>query len=303
MWVEGRCKAKDFPSVIKENLTTIPVGQSSPLWEQISSNIGTTANDDGYVFHSKGTSGVDNLYIIIKNAELTDSSIGHNILVTDKYIPNTTDGQNGTIGDTLSEQIRYDQTDNFNGANMKDQFMIWYGISITKDRVIIVIRNPLSIGYTNGFVEVIYAGLINRYSKEVDSSAISLVTTHSAVGDYRWRMLRNKLQQTNAIYDLTYRDMLDIGMTGSQNGRGSNNTMFTTPSLLYNSTEGIRGEVDGMLFSVGFPSGNNQPYLFKKVKIGEKNYIMASYSRGYTNGRYSKFAQQDTEYSLFIEMK
>jgi hypothetical protein len=305
MWFEGTCKVSDFPSVLTKNLTTIPVGQTTPFWEMVSSNIGNLNSDDGYVFHSKGTSGKDSLYIGIKANEVTNHYNGVDIFVTDRYTPSDVQGQNGLFGDLMTDTLRYDSAHNFNGVNTPDKFYtIWYGMSVTKDRVIIVIRNPIAIGHGNGMSQVTYMGLISRFSNEIDSSALALITTHSDTNNYNPRILRNKQQQVGTYYSLTYRDMLDIHMGSNQNGRGSNNTMFVSPALVYLNDEGFRGQIDGMLFSVGYPNSTHIPYLFKKVKIGEKNYLMLSFPSGYQNAKYSKFAgNENSEYSIFVEMK
>jgi hypothetical protein len=307
MWVEGYCFSKDFPSTMEKHLTTIPSGQSEPLWQSVSSNVGgTSSSDDGYVFYSKGTSGKDNIYINVKNYYNGLWTDAHKISVTDSYTPNEVQGQNGKFGTLLTDNLRYHYDKTYNGTSMEDH-TIWYGMSITKDRVIIVIRNPMSVGFVHGVVFTMYLGLINRYSNEIDSSAISMASSHNnnTGSAYNLRVLRNKQFQTNVQYELTHRDMLYSSFGTRSSGRAFGNKMYVTPALVHHNVEGIRGEIDGMLFGVGTNDPLQRPPYFARVEIEGKKYIMVTYIESqYRTSYYNSFGGgANNNVTIFIEMK
>jgi hypothetical protein len=276
MWFEGDTTADKMPELLKSILEQATDETGQPMWRFVSSNIGTSPTDDGYVFYSKGSSGKDNLYIGFKNAYesgATSWHLGHRYFVTDSYQPSSTASQNGTFGDTLTDGFRYHENSTTTGVT-KENHYLRYGINVNKDRVIIAICNAF-IGPSR-VRNVLYLGLIKRYSNEIDSSAMTVVSLYTKSttdnnSPSSVRMLRDGAQRNGGTYEV-----LNVNHQPTNAQRGWGKRFIANPILLSTSMEGVRGEMDGLLqvfYSGGTGSTgpnvplegdvviNGQPYL------------------------------------------
>lgn len=159
MFVSGRCLLHEFPQVLKEIVTSPSDPNdpaSPPMWSMISSNIGTTLNDDGYVFFSQGSDGNQEIYVGIKNALHATSSSwywGYRVFVAEKYTPASTQGQNGTFSNVLYDGMAV-ASGAISGYN-ETNFPIDYWVHVTKDRIVFAVTG---VPRMNNIRNVIYLG-------------------------------------------------------------------------------------------------------------------------------------------------
>jgi hypothetical protein len=179
MWFEGTCLPAQFPSVLASAMTT------STFWTNISSNVGTTINDDGYVMCSTGSRGTDNIYIRFENAFYDSANwfYGQLFSITEQYTPSSTSGVNGTFhSNTRSETLVYSDVDDTFGDGTKQNIKIDYKISVLADRVIIMVDNRKRTTFqssTGAIRNLMYLGLFERFYDELDSSACIIAATNA----------------------------------------------------------------------------------------------------------------------------
>ena len=245
MWFEGSVLAKEFPARLVELMQTTPPGESEPMWSMISSNVGSSLSDNGYVLHSTGTSGQDDIFIGVKN-DFHHSSYwhyGHRFFIAENYIPAASEGTNGELTNELYCGHRYHFSDNWGGTSV-NTLIIDYKISVTKDRVIITTFNNVSLTRTESMRTLTYLGLMKRYSHETDSTASVIATNYDTQNNAynSIRVLRNKQLVVGDSYNPRYTGFLQLyGL------KGWGKKFFATHIPLHHSSEGYRGELDGML--------------------------------------------------------
>ncbi|MGM7682849.1 hypothetical protein ACSVDA_11915 [Cytobacillus sp. Hm23] len=301
MWFEGEVRVVDFPAKFAEILQTIPEGEDEPLWEMISSNVGETVDDDGYVFYSKGTSGEDNIYIGVQT-DFPDVNwyFGHRFFITESYIPSDEPNTNGEWGRYITERHRY-HNDSTYARVTEETAKIFYQISVTKDRVIIVTNNILPITDVNRINPVTYLGLIKRYSNEPDSSAGCIATSYGADKNYfnSVRLLRSRQKVFAPVYNVRYSNTFEI----STGRKGYGGKFLATNIPLTYSVEGFRGELDGMLVT-NFTSDYQGPIVPNNgyVLIDGKEYLCV-YKPEYHLSVHDNFNEDRKKYAYFIEKK
>jgi len=309
MWFEGFVRYLDLPQTLNSLITSIPQGESSPYWTMISSNIGTKLTDDGYVWYSKGSSGKDNIYIGMKNAfYASDQSKGFQVFVYENYIPNVTPGQNSNQPVGLNMINANMNTMNISlGGSDSSKYGVFYYLSVTRDRIILTIRFPVSIHdrfvdtTNNGYalINTTYMGLIKRYSDEANSTGVTLATTHDVNANiYLIRLLRGADGTPYQQYSPSYRYY-----TYATDYKSWGGDLLVVPNALYLENEGYRGELDGMLFACSFISyaySMGTP-IFSNVQVNGKDYLLITRSN-------SEQGQQDNfsaggQYVMLIEKK
>lgn len=146
MYFEGVCFLREFPVRIKELVTTVDnsLAIPAPLWEMVSSNVGTDKAHDGYVFHSDGTDGKSNIVWGVKAEQngfyssYSDWRHGYTLFAANSYSPGDP-GVNGTFSNYITHAMPIwysrDQTD-----YTPDSLPLRYWISVKKDRVILAYR-------------------------------------------------------------------------------------------------------------------------------------------------------------------
>ena len=309
MWFEGSVLMKDFPARLAELMQTVPYGSSEPMWNMVSSNVGQTLNDDGYVFHSQGTSGRDSIYVGVKNAMTAGSDanpnlnwhLGHRFFIVENYNPSTTTGANGTFNNLLHCGHRYHIVDDWNNSSYSTM-VLHYRISITKDRVIITTSNGVALTRNESIRAFTYLGLMKRYSEELDSTASVIATNYDyPSNNYGWiRSLRNKQLVSGGIYTPKYRNFINDAIYKGWGGK-----FFATHIPLHASAEGYRGELDGVLVTPYHydlsAQGRNVPEN-GYVTIEGKEYL-SLYKPQYHQNRNNNFDENTVAYAFLIEKK
>lgn len=300
MWFEGVTTPEEFPELLKDLMTTIPPGKASPMWQMVSSNIGDTVDDDGYVFYSKGESGEDELYIGIKNAYSTTSwCYGHRLFIAESYVPSDTVGTNGAFTNVQYEALRY-HYDNTWGNVDQYRLPLRYGISVNRDRVIITLRADRTHHNTHRVRSLMYLGLPNRYSDEADSTASLIATNYCYHYNYnnRIRTLKTKKRYEGSYYNVYHNETMPYV------GRSHWSPHFMAmPVPIHRTDEGVRAELDGLLISDYYEEyhGVNLP-LEGDVVINGKPYL--AIQKNYNHmGYHCSFDTNNRHKVYFIEKK
>ncbi|MGA4519179.1 hypothetical protein ACPA0F_18135 [Solibacillus silvestris] len=302
MWFEGSVLMKDFPLRLSQLMQTVPPGESEPMWRMVSTNIGSSLTDDGYVLHSLGTSGKDSIFIGVKNAlTLGNWSRGHRFFIAENYTPGTATGVNGTFQNVVFNGQRYHWDDNWGGSTI-DTLVLNYSISITKDRVIFVTSNNVALSRTESVRAFTYLGLMKRYSEELDSTA-SVIATNYDVNYNNYgsiRALRNKQLHAGPGYTPKYQRFLqDYGL------KGWGNRFLATHIPLHLPTEGYRGELDGILVASYSNDAAGQGRTLPEhgsVTINGKEYLCV-YKSYYHGSMHNNFDSNTTSNVYLIEKK
>ncbi|OKP89555.1 hypothetical protein A3844_06120 [Paenibacillus helianthi] len=262
MWFEGESSPRNIIATLASLITAVDESLSppAPLWENISSNVGSTLNDDGYVFRSRGSSGKDTILVTLKNAWIGNGAIensfsaGPTFGVVESYLPNETNGQNGSFSSyKLSELLRLAVNTSWYNINA-DNYRFKYTLSVTKDRIIITIRTNrpgqgTTYADTATIRNVLYAGLIKRYADEKGSGAVTLLSSYASQNNAynSARTLKNLQNTGNGLYSF------NNGFVVENNRGFGGRLMIAVPMPLYNNVEGVRGELDGVLTTVHKP--------------------------------------------------
>lgn len=210
----GKAFNSELITTLVELLKTTPSGSSEPYWKEVQSG---SFSSEGIILHSKGSSGMDNIYIQIKQG----SNYYFNINVLDGYERNATESINGTfagsIGDTMMQ---------WNNGSYSTSYPIHYILSFDKDRIMLFLERDKSYtGAQNG--TLLWAGLPERLSERDDSTAATMLTsnwsTHlsgygtsnSYAGPVsRTRVLRSVNKSYGAINDITTMTLPSVGWGG-----------------------------------------------------------------------------------------
>lgn len=307
MWFEGITTPKEFFGVLRDAITsaTVPVtnedgtiSQVAP-WTMVSSNVGSTTADDGYVFHSKGSSGKDSLFLGFTNAYHSSWNVGPQFFVAENYDPSTIADTNGVFTNRLHESFWLHETTSWGGAT-EDKMPLKYFISVNADRVII---GAMNVGFSHDPVRyrpLIYLGLMKRYSEERDSGAALIASTNGDVqNSYNWfRVLKDPRGNQNVRY-MVETEPIQSSFLPSY---GTHNFQ-AFPIPIYNTLgiEGVRGEMDGMLIvrHASTSVGRNMIRDGKVMVNGEEYQALTKLY--YSQSKHNNFGPSTTDYTLLIK--
>lgn len=163
MFIEGKCFANEFPVKIKEAVMSLDDSMATPqpFWNMVSSNVGETTSDDGYVFHSRGKDGDLDLFWGIKSEvngfdySKHQWNYGYRIFACSDYTPSGTSGTNGEFKDYIYEGTPFLLEESWSGYQAHN-CPIKYWISVNHDRVIIAYKCEVRHDYAR--TNVIYVG-------------------------------------------------------------------------------------------------------------------------------------------------
>lgn len=196
-------------------------------YQEISSNKPT----DGSVYHSKGTSGKDSIYLKIvdpTNMCLTAS-------VSKKYTPNATQGLAGVFQDELVTNIMQWST----GDNAL--LDVEYVINITLDRIIAYVHS--GNGNAGNNKNITYIGLPKRHdpNDKVPGFVGIATSTYSSIPNVNVfpSLYGRDLKRVN--YNLEYYK--------PSNAIGWGGKLFFSPIYLHSADEGVRGELDSLFIT------------------------------------------------------
>lgn len=148
-------------------LTTPPKGAVEPYWKQVQSG---TYQNEGYILHSKGQSGTDNIFIRF----VFESSSYIRMTLMEDYIPNQVAGISGTrVNETVAQDISY------SNGGYSNLHPVHYFLSFDKDRVMLVLTgNPVanSIVYNT----LAWIGLPKAMSTEDNSKRACFAVSRQA---------------------------------------------------------------------------------------------------------------------------
>lgn len=269
MWFEGITTPSEFKNVLINALQTVPPGESTPMWTMVSSNVGTTESDDGYVFYSSGSTGTEELYIGFKvpmKADALSFDGGHLFFIAENYQPGNM-GANGTFTNVISEYFRIWPPTGKYGDNPASLPLQYY-FSITRDRVILVVKPVYHDEYAHF---ILYLGLIKRYFPESDKWASIIATSHARQHNYRdsMRVLRTLAGDTGQI--LRYYGLSFNRIDSSTLSAAYVNGPFATP-IVVGENGFARGELDGILVSPY--TTNLKVPKFGTAVINNKEYLI-----------------------------
>lgn len=273
MFIEGKCTAKALIPIIISALTTVNPDDGQPYWKNVSSNIGSSKSDDGYVFHSKGSSGTNDIYIGFKppsvywrNSDKLD--YGYIYFTGNKYVPNPVQGLNGTFEEYHDECMPIIKTESQPVLGFTDDTIpMRYLINVNKDRVIIgywcELKSPLS--YQN----VIYIGQPPIVADPTRPFTVNIthLTASTRYGHY-YGAQSGRGRATNQRYSPSY------GNDGNANGAPLINV-----NNMFNKDRLSRGW--GNTF---FPSHINLWGWYYRSFIGTLDLYIAKQDGSYRNG-------------------
>lgn len=153
MFFEGRCTLRQLPVRIRDAVLAVDNSllTPAPLWEMVSSNVGTLKTDDGYVFRSQGTDGKSNIVWGIKSEVDgffyggSSWTYGYRLFMAKDYTPGAA-GVNGTFGSNITHGTVV-ATNQISGV-YADTISLRYWISVKKDRVLLAYRSEVRSGYS-----------------------------------------------------------------------------------------------------------------------------------------------------------
>ncbi|WP_422661729.1 hypothetical protein ACK8P5_25585 (plasmid) [Paenibacillus sp. EC2-1] len=250
----GKTTARQYANVIHNALV-------SEGFSMISSSI----SDDGRVYMSRGVSGLDEIYIKIKDPSIFYLNVG----VYEKYTPNATPGLAGTFGSGYEETTAL----TWASSNVGD-VEIQYILNVTKDRIIIHSQCPSTV--TNGSSSTMYIGLPKRYDSKDRGPGFSGIG-HSTRGyaTAKWRALRDRKKVTPGIYNYQYY------MPTRATGWGGK--LFFSPVIICEDNEGARGELDGLYVLRPPVSSNHEFQHYEEFEKYGKKFIIIDKSKDQNN--------------------
>ncbi|AEO93630.1 virion structural protein [Bacillus phage G] len=229
---KGTCKKKEI-------LTTMITLMKAAGWNDISSNPAT----DFFIMHSKGESGDKDLFIQFRHGSTSNTNP---IDTTDynaasfRLISEYTPGAQGVAGtfERPSESWR-----NFYVAPtttlINSEVMMTYYYHVNKNRIIFIIETPESLSFAPA---THYFGLPTSFVSEPKSRGLIAASSTYAV-------TANNVYVTNAAGELPS-DTASSGRTvySAMPPKSPNSSGKHTPVEIYygNTTEGIRGKIDGL---------------------------------------------------------
>jgi len=184
MVFEGLTSPNKFIDLIRECLTSNDLKTGLPYWKELKSNVGTTYDDDGYVFQSKGSSGEENIIIGFMpptigydKLSLNRWDYGNAFFVCDSYTPSNVNGVNGTfIGRRYFPIPLARNNAELSNSYSRNDNILKYFINVNSDRIIIMywleVNDTINYVYNN----LIYIGCPEEYL--ADSTAKYLVQSN-----------------------------------------------------------------------------------------------------------------------------
>lgn len=306
MWFEGEVHVRDFANKIKENIL------AQGAWVEISSKPGGNDaakpngtdwdTDDGWVFHSLGSSLNDKIFVGMNPSYLSNNFSnwyqGHKFFIAEDYTPNITPGENGYFTNQIWEYLKV-HSGNGHAEMYEDTATIKYAMSVTADRIIIAVRNPY---YYNSYKirNFIYLGLMKRYSEETDSTA-AVIGAAQAINYNTYNSVR-VLKDARLDMAQSYNVLNSEIVNNYSKAYGDKFKAINVP--LGKSTEGLRGELDGVLCARFY---NNIGAVGRthseegRVMIDGKEYIVIH--RPYAHLGHCNFSSLSTDFNFFIEVK
>lgn len=243
----GKVKMNELYANIVQGFKTI-VGSPWSIYYETASAI---------VLKSVGTTGTDKLFVRLEAGNTKDTkgnklvlSVAEDVMSSDGSIPT------GRVEIKKDFLCHTDPVDS--------NLLIDYQVSVQPNRIIVYLQGD--VNSVTGISNLGYAGLLNRYATETDSSALGIGLSYN--GDNGIRTLRDKDKLTvNNIYD-AYSAMLPVNP-----GWGS--LYHLAPLIMCNGVEGARGELIDIYAvpSAGVSHGD-------EIKVGTKTYKVYSLSIG-----------------------
>jgi hypothetical protein len=176
-------------------LTTAPAGATEPYWKQVQSG---TFQNEGYILHSKGKSGTDNIYIRFLKPDHQNSI---EMTMIEEYTPNSVAGLNGTIvNESFAQRIYFYNNRGTNGdynnwgGGYPSNAPVHYFLSFDKDKIMLSLRGDSLVSDTVSTRTFAWIGLPNRLSTEADSTACA-----HAVSSWAYRLTNAGSSSTGNI--------------------------------------------------------------------------------------------------------
>lgn len=270
MYFEGRCYAVDFAQKIKELVLKPDLTMSSPqpLWEDISSNNGTSSSDNGLVFKARF---IDNDSVWgIKNGSFSSSYfyLGPEIFVASRYKPGTP-GLNGTFSKYYNMSM---VLAGYGVPNSLNNLPIRYWISVKRDRVIIAYKSEIQ--HTSSRTNVIYVGQPAEYHLPTDKgfvlgAALGNRESGNGIND---SSLLGRIGMTGDYFNTDVIQM-DVGYVIPQTNKTWGTHVYPHPiNLYYNNTSvdsgGVRAALDLLVLRQ-----DGKLRAVDNVFIGGKDYL------------------------------
>jgi hypothetical protein len=247
-----------------QKLTSIPAGATVPYWTQVQS--GTYAQE-GYILHSKGSSGTDDVYV-----RMTSNTQGIVMSMIEQYTPNPISGLVGTV---VNES--YKQNVQVATSTYSDTAPVQYVLSFDKDKIILVIKgNLVSNGGANQTMA--YIGLPERLDPTDNSTAAVFAVSRSAylltdlpsnsdTSSGKCKVLRARNKETQSI-------MYMIRL-GAFKTKGWNDTLLLSHIYLQDdiSTEGVRSRMSSI--HPIYQNASNPDFRDgDEITVGSKRYLV-----------------------------
>jgi len=254
MFFKGNCFASDFPKIVRDCILTNDPNTGAPFWQMVSSNVGTSTSDDGYVFQSTGTNGSRNIIIGIKSevngfyVAPTSLSGGFTVFVSNNYTPGTP-GTNGKFGNEyFVDGTSFIYNNNFNRF-IFNTLQLSYYVSVKKDRVIIAYTNNI-VDTNNNRTNVIYMGAptwVKDFS--ADGNILGMTSSQSLTSNGYVRMTNSYVLNPSTANQ----EKVPI-LTNDPRPSGWGSYLYPQPIYIRGNNGGIRAKLDVYLLNNNYPN-------------------------------------------------
>jgi hypothetical protein len=270
MFFEGKCTATALIPTIITAMTTINPDDNLPYWENVSSNIGASKTDDGYVLHSNGSNGDNEIYIGFKPSNVYWHSrnrldYGFVYFTGNKYKPNPVQGLNGTFEEYHdgSMPIIRAGSEPFLGFALEN-IPMKYMINVNKDRVIIAYWCEMKT--SESLQNVIYLGTPPVLADPNRKITINIAHLNDPRTYNFWGSTHGRGRATNQNYSPNY----------GTDGKGNH---LISVSNMFNSNRLSRGW--GNTF---YPSSINIWGYYYRSFLASLDIYIATQNNTYRNG-------------------
>lgn len=186
MYFEGNCLLRSLPVKIKEAVLSSDLSSPTPapLWEMVSSNVGTQNTDDGYVFQSVANRNGHKVVFGIKSEVngFDDPNYpleyGYRVFLADKYTPGAA-GVNGQFDNYIKERLPV-VGNSISGYGV-DTLPLRYWISVKRDRVIVAVKTDMNHAQTR--FNIAYFGRPQIY---FDPTDVGVILGVGAANEYNY---------------------------------------------------------------------------------------------------------------------
>lgn len=284
MFFEGTCKYIDLPETFHAAMTSIPSGETTPLWQMVSSNIGNTISDNGYVFHSKGSEGKHDIYVGLHKAFYAGgNTTGHSgyhqgwrFFKADGYTPAATADTNGTFENYVYNGMPLAASSYNYRAETLD---VKYLININKDRVILYVE-PVT-GDTNFFPNMMWAGRPEAFdSRDTEFNILGFMR------DERFNYHSN-VRASGDQYGVKGIDTTDSVHYDVNTENNRLNGVMLPATIYLGNRNTYRGKVDMLVLPQDGTLRKKDTYM-----IGTKEYVGIEFP--YLNYKYNNFSREST---------